>query len=122
MTSVKASELSREAVWQSLYDRRTVATTGPRILVEFRVNGAPMGSELRLVQQRHLEVQVHAVAPVASVEVVKNNEVLFSFTDPELDVEFSLDDEKTLDNDYYYVRVIQQDGHLALCSPVWVGP
>ena len=98
------------------------ATTGARILLDFRLNGAPMGSELAASSQRLLEVEVHATATIQSVDVVKNNEILGSFNEPVLDAAFSLPDGPSLETDFYYVRVIQADGHLAWSSPIWVGP
>src|SRR5207247_269967 len=46
LTAVWAPELTREALFEALHARRTYATTTARILVDFRVNDAPMGSEI----------------------------------------------------------------------------
>jgi hypothetical protein len=121
LTSVRATELTREAIWEALYNRETVATTGPRILLDFYLNGEPMGSELPATAERHLEIEVHATTEIESVDILKNNEVLYAVADPGMDVSFSLDDAQTLETDFYYVRVIQVDRHLAWCSPIWVG-
>ena len=43
-----APELTREAVFDALHARRTYGTTGRRILLDFRVNDAPVGSEIAL--------------------------------------------------------------------------
>ena len=40
---------------------------------------------------------------------------------PVLDAEFSFTDRGGPDDDYYYVRVEQLDGHRAWSSPWWVG-
>ena len=48
LAAVRAPELTREAVFDALHARRTYGTTGQRILLDFRVNGAPMGSEITL--------------------------------------------------------------------------
>ena len=52
--STQAANRTREAIWEALYERRCVATTGPRIIVEFEVAGAPMGSELSLADRAEL--------------------------------------------------------------------
>jgi hypothetical protein len=48
LAAVRAPELTREAVFDALHARRTYGTTGQRILLDFRVNDAPMGSEIAL--------------------------------------------------------------------------
>jgi hypothetical protein len=123
LTGVRAEALTREVLWQALYNRRTVATTGAKVLLDFHINGQPIGSELAPTPERTLEIEVHATAPIQSLDVVKNNEVIYSLTDPVLDVvDLSLADGQSNAVDYYYVRVIQQDGHIAWSSPIWVGP
>ena len=41
-----AADLSREAIWDALRNRRTYAVTGDRIRLDFRIDNHPMGSEL----------------------------------------------------------------------------
>ena len=48
LAAVRAPELTREAIFDGLHARRTYGTTGQRILLDFRVNDAPMGSEIAL--------------------------------------------------------------------------
>ncbi len=123
LTGVRAEALTREAIWQALYNRRTVATTGAKILLDFYINGEPIGSELDSTQERNLEIEVHATAPIQSLDIIKNNEVLYSLEHPGLDVVgLTLSDGPSSTVDYYYVRVIQEDGHIAWCSPIWIGP
>ena len=122
LTGIRASSLTRESIFDAYLSKRTVATTGARILLDFRLNGEPMGSELPFTNERTLEVEVHATAPLRSLSIIKNNRTLFSSTDPQMDVSFSLSDTSSLPSDFYYVRVIQEDGHLAWSSPIWVGP
>ena len=48
LAAVRAPELTRAAIFDGLHARRTYGTTGQRILLDFRVNDAPMGSEIAL--------------------------------------------------------------------------
>jgi hypothetical protein len=50
LTAVLAKELTRESILEALRARRCYATTGLRYLMEFTVDGAPMGSELRVAK------------------------------------------------------------------------
>ena len=47
LIAVQAEQLTRESIFRALYDRRVYATSGARILLDFRVAGQPMGSEVR---------------------------------------------------------------------------
>ena len=44
MAVVLAVENTREEIWDALYARRTYATTGARIVLDFKVNQQHMGS------------------------------------------------------------------------------
>ena len=48
LAAVRAPVLTRAAVFDALHARRSYGTTGQRILLDFRVNDAPMGSEITL--------------------------------------------------------------------------
>ena len=86
LACVVAPELTREAIWQALYDRRCYATTGDRILLDFTIDGKPMGSDnpadLRSVGPRHVRMRAAGTASFTRVEVIRNNQVVFS-ADPQ---------------------------------------
>ncbi len=73
---MKASALTREAIFDALRHRRTYAVTGDRIDLDFRLNGQPMGRELPYTEERRMEVTVSGWDQVDRVEVLKNNEVM----------------------------------------------
>ncbi|MHC4677597.1 MAG: DUF3604 domain-containing protein, partial [Planctomycetota bacterium] len=58
LAAVLASELTREAIFAAIRDRRTYALTGDRIAVDFRLNGQLMGRELPYARRRELAVTV----------------------------------------------------------------
>src|SRR5690606_34980091 len=55
---VKATELSREAIFDALRNRRTYAVTGDRIDLDFHLNGRIMGQEMPYTRSRRLDVAV----------------------------------------------------------------
>lgn len=73
---VKATELSREAIFDALRNRRTYAVTGDRIGLDFSLNGSIMGQELPYTRERTLEIAVSGWDEVDRVEVLKNNGVI----------------------------------------------
>ncbi len=136
LACVVAPELTREAIWQALSDRRCYATTGDRILLDFTIDGLPMGSDnaadLGSVDPRRLRMRAAGTASFTRVEVIRNNQVVFS-ADPQSDV---WEDEWTDTADlapvafaptfpddrpfvYYYLRVFQANRQRAWSSPIW---
>jgi len=76
LAAVKATELTRDAIFDALRHRRTYAVTGDRIGLEFFVNGHIMGEEIPYVRERQLSVKVTGWDQVERVELIKNNVVI----------------------------------------------
>lgn len=142
----RAPELTREAVFDALLDRRVYGTTQPdRILIDFEVNGVRVGESESTVQvdpgeRRKVGVSVAGTAPLERVTVVRNNEpwrVHEGTDDPDADpasdrldrtwdddpvTGLSWDDDRGTDADVYYLRVWQANGGAAWAGPVWAAP
>jgi len=124
LAAVWAAELTREAVWDALWNRRCYGTTGARIALEFEVDGEPMGGILTGEHpEPHIEVAVTGTEAVALVEVLRGREVVYSYTGVGPSVRFTVNDLlQPGQSAYYYVRVTQADGEMAWSSPVWINP
>jgi len=139
LMSVPAAQLTRESIWDALWNRRVVATSGPRMILTYELNGQPLGSELNrrltpeLERSRKLRIEFHGTAPAERIDVVRNNEVVHTACPGELDCEIAWEDEKPLQEVllapaqfcpnlfcFYYVRAIQTDNELAWASPIWI--
>jgi len=134
LTAILCEELDRTSLWRALYERRCYATTGDRILLDFSVDGQPMGSELRAGGPRTVAGRVIGTAELESVEVIRNNrvwqrvhcdgedEVCFSLTDAQEPAEIALRPRLPRGGEFifYYLRVQQKNQHWAMSSPVWV--
>lgn len=138
LTAVIAKSHSREAIFDAIYNRSCYATTGKRIILGFEIAGHSMGTELDtklkpgLAVNRHLTGYVAGTAPLSKVEIIRNGEVIKTFSVKESTFEFAYDDAEDmkqilLDGDgerspfiYYYVRVLQEDHHMAWSSPIWI--
>lgn len=140
LTAIIAPEHTRAALIEALYNRSCYATTGERIIVGLYLAGSPMGSEVStankpgLIVNRHLSGYVAGTDKLKSVEIIRNGKVIKSFTPDNYSLDFVYDDlvsmEKVAlqpkDNKksppfvYYYIRVTQDDGHMAWSSPIWV--
>jgi len=76
LVAAYATELTRKALWEALWARRTYAVTGDRIELEFSVDGHIMGSAYTNPGPRRLKVKVKGDDLLDQVELVKNNRVL----------------------------------------------
>ncbi len=79
LTGVYAQGKTRQEIWDGMYQRRTFAVSGnTRIVMDFRVNGEPMGGELPSghSQAAEVEARISGTAPITSVELLKNSRVI----------------------------------------------
>ncbi len=138
LTGIMAPEHTREALFTALYNRSCYATTGERIILGFAIAGIPMGSELStktkpgLVYNRHISGYVAGTCPIKEIEVIRNGKLIHTLYPNEPNLEFTFDDSEmitqvalpgtseTPDFVYYYLRVLQEDGHMAWTSPIWI--
>jgi len=120
LTALWADGLTRRDLFAALYARRTYALTRARIVLDFKVNGLPMGAETAACDRAAIEVDAWAPGPLARIEVLKNAALLQSFDQSGDECHLQLED-RTGGPAYYHCRVTMADGNLAVCSPVWLG-
>lgn len=77
--AVWACECTREAIWEAILSRRTYATTGDRIQVEFRINNAPMGSTVQGGQSVAAEANVVGSDAIDRIELLQNGYVVDTY-------------------------------------------
>ncbi|MCK4967008.1 hypothetical protein KAS50_08245, partial [bacterium] len=104
--------------------RHCYATTGARIIIDFSINGNPMGSEIVFDDKkikRNIFVKIEGTNNIKYVSVIKNNEEFLKKKGygKSMTIDFS-DDSPVNKTDYYYIRVVQEDEHIAWSSPIWV--
>ena len=124
IAGVWAEELTRPAVFQALKNRHCFGTTGVKIIVELFLGEYPMGSEVVWEdpgRARELRLNVYGTDRIETVQIVKNNDDVFTFRPENVSLEESwVDRTKAEPGDYYYLRISQRDGHRAWSSPIWI--
>ena len=131
IAAVTAPVLTRDAIFDGLYRRRTYGTTGAHILLDFRVNGEPMGRLTDADRPPRIAVAANGTDVIDSVEVFRYSEPDRGFTllhhaHPDaLDFEWSGLDRGFRGDSIYYVRLRQQGtirGRVVMAwsSPIWV--
>jgi hypothetical protein len=124
LLGVYSPELTREAVWEAFRRRHVYATSGPKIILNFRVADSPMGSEVKWAATKGaVPIAIRAVCcdDIRSVEIIRNGETMFAKKGEGVFVQFLLEDPRPSPGMYwYYARILQKDGNMAWSSPVWV--
>ena len=71
-----ADELTRESLWKAFKARRVYGATGDRILIDFRVNGEPMGSILESKDPPRITAKVVGSDAIDRIELLRNGRVI----------------------------------------------
>lgn len=124
-TGVYARSLSRTSVFDALYNRNCYAVTGDRMIVVFSLNNQPMGSEVTLADPqttRRLNWRAVGVGSIKRVELIRNNIVAQSWAgNGKDDLSGSFSRTAALTGpEWWYLRVLQENGEMAWSSPIWV--
>jgi hypothetical protein len=76
LTCVLAPELTRQAVFEALRQRRCYGTTGPRIDLSFDMDGQPMGAVLPWRGRARVRASVVGTAPLESLGLYRGRELI----------------------------------------------
>ncbi len=125
LAAVYTETLTRRGILDALRARRCYGTTNGRIILRFDVDGHQMGEIWTATSSEYDSREVHVfvagTAPLKVVEVICNNEAVYSWHPGGLDGRFSWSDKRRLDHPmYYYARIVQADEEMAWSSPVWI--
>jgi hypothetical protein len=138
ITAIVSSSHSRDGLIQALKDRSCYATTGARIILNLEIAGLPMGCVLStkakpgLLYNRFIKGYVIGTGKIKEIEILRNGTVVKTLTPNEDKLDFEFDESTPLENHvlkstvdgclfvYYYMRAIQEDGHVAWGSPIWI--
>lgn len=138
LTAIIAIEQTREALFQALINRSCYATTGQRMVLGFFIAGSGMGSELNtkakpgLSFNRHIHGYIAGTTPIKEITFIRNGKPFHTIQPGLAHYEFAIDDTELLSKIllpgqgekppfvYYYMRVLQEDGHIGWTSPIWI--
>jgi hypothetical protein len=73
---VWANDLGAPSLFEAIRARRTYATSGERIALEFTLNGQPMGAEMPFASEREIDVRVDSPDSVEMIELIRNGKVI----------------------------------------------
>ena len=121
---VLADSLTVEGIYDALRNYRVYATEDNDLEIYYTLNGYIMGSMLELTDEETVTISVNISdatdAAIGKVEVIVNGGL--TAASDTLDASSGT---VTLtvpaDYNYYYIRITQPDGDIAVTAPVWVG-
>ncbi len=79
IAGIWAKSLTREAIWEALKDRRTIASTGDRINLWFEINGKPLGSIMKDPGKLEGRIDVECPQPLDRVELIHNGQIIETY-------------------------------------------
>ena len=123
---ILTDNFTEEGVYDAIRAMRVYSTEDKNLELYYTVNGMQLGSSITEIPDK-LDISVQVSDPdssdsISKVEVIVNSgKTIYTWSDP---AELAKGDlSVTLDPDYsyYYIRVTEGDGDLAVTAPVWVG-
>lgn len=120
-TAVLAEKLSEEDIYDAIRHYRVYATADPDLSISFSVNGQFMGSILTETDAYQLSATLRdpTDSAIGTVEVIADGgevQAAQTVSTAQAEVSFSLPGGCS----YYYLRVTQPDGDIAVTAPIWV--
>jgi hypothetical protein len=121
---ILAESLTRENLLDAMRRRHTYAATD-NIVLDFRArtDGRTylMGDSFTAEAAPQLIVRVRGTGPIQQIDLIKSQKFIYTVRPGAAEAAFEFTDKDFVPGqNYYYVRVLQQDGQLAWSSPIWV--
>ena len=117
---------TEEGIYEAIRAMRMYATEDKNLEIGYTVNGLMLGTTISEVPES-LTLDVTAYDPdgsdsISKVEVIVNSgKTVHTWSDPADLADGALTVTLSPDYSYYYIRVTEGDGDLAVTAPVWVG-
>ena len=120
-TVVLAKDLTEEALYAAMKDRRVYATQDSDLAIYYELNGTVMGSIIP--KSEEAEIAVFLSDPtdeaIGNVEVVTDGGAVLVSEHVETPSQV-LELSASGGHSYYYLRITQPDGDVAVTAPVWM--
>ena len=95
------------------------------IILDYRLRAGGkeylQGDIVEVAGEFQLAVKIIGTTPIRQIDIIKNQTFLHNRQNQPRETSFTfVDNEAGTGENYYYVRVIQNDGNMAWSSPIWV--
>lgn len=122
-TVILATDLNKDALYDSLRNMRVYATEDKNIKIDYSINNLPMGSTIRNSSKLNFcisAIDSDEIDKISEIQVISNNgEIVKSkhFNSNLAKLEFTLKSKK---NKFYYIKVIQNNDKISVTAPIWI--
>lgn len=122
---ILTDDFTEDGIYAALRARRMYATEDKNLDLDYTVNGNMMGSIIDVPEKLNFEISFNdpdRTDSIAKVELVVNSGKVAYTWDSAADLaKGSVSVELAPEYTYYFVRITEGDGDLAVTAPVWVG-
>lgn len=122
---ILTDDFTEDGIYAALRARRMYATEDKNLELDYTVNGNMMGSIIDVPEKLNFEISFNdpdRTDSIAKVELVVNSgKVAYTWDSAAALAKGSVSVELAPEYTYYFVRVTEGDGDLAVTAPVWVG-
>lgn len=122
---ILTDDFTEDGIYAALRARRMYATEDKNLELDYTVNGNMMGSIIDVPEKLNFEISFNdpdRTDSIAKVELVVNSgKVAYTWNSAADLAKGSVSVELAPEYTYYFVRVTEGDGDLAVTAPVWVG-
>ncbi|MEG1142562.1 MAG: CehA/McbA family metallohydrolase [Clostridia bacterium] len=122
-TVILSTDLTKDALYDSLKKMRVYATQDKNIKIDYTINNLPLGSTINTTSK--LNFSICAIDNdlndmIKEIQVISNKgEVIKSkkFNSNLAKLDFVL---KPIKNKFYYIKVIQHNNKISVTAPIWI--
>ena len=122
---ILTDDFTEDGIYSAIRARRMYATEDKNLEIDYTVNGSMMGSIIDVPEKLNFDISFNdpdRTDSIAKVELVVNSGKVAYTWDSAADLaKGSVSVELAPEYTYYFVRVTEGDGDLAVTAPVWVG-
>jgi hypothetical protein len=116
---VLTKELTRTALYEALTARRSFGTTGIAMNLLLSCNGQPMGSALN-ADKGDFRITAETGDGIKEIQVLRDGQLEKTIPVGAKIADASWTSQKQRAGEFWYCRVIMDNGHIAWTSPIWL--
>ena len=116
---VLTKELTRTALYEALTARRSFGTTGIAMNLLLSCNGQPMGSALN-VDKGDFRITAETGDNIKEIQVLRDGQLEKTIPVGAKMADANWTAQKKRAGEFWYCRVLMDNGHIAWTSPIWL--
>ena len=115
----EVSDLTRSALYDAFACRRTYASTGAGADIVFICNGNPMGSSLKCDIAK-FDFYINTNSNIKEIKIVKSGKDIKSIKGSIKSIQYRWETKPSSDTEFWYIRVLLENGEVFWTSPIWI--